>query len=245
MVSDTLTIDELGRVAGMTVRTIRSHQANGLLPPPEVRRRTGYYSDEHVARLRVIRELQDEGFNLRGIRRLLERAPGPAEQLLDLKHALTSPLDAEDPEVLTEDDLRARFGAEVGARSLAHAVKLGLLVPLTSGRFEAPSPSLLQAAEEVMARGVPLHAALSLVERVQRQCESASRAFVRLFMEHVLGPYENAGSPQGEWPDVIAAIESLRPLASDVLLTLFGRTMAREVEATFGRELQRRAKGRR
>ena len=241
--SDTLTIDELGRVTGMTVRTIRSHQANGLLPPPEVRRRTGYYNGEHVSRLRVIRELQAEGFNLKGIRRLLERAPGPAEQLLDLKQALTSPLDAEDPEVLTEDELRARFGAEVGPRSLAHAVKLGLLVPLDSGRYEVPSPSLLQAAEEVMGRGVPLHAALSLVERVQRQCESASRAFVRLFMVHVLRPYEEAGSPESEWPDVVEAIESLRPLASDVLLTVFGRTMAREVERTFGKELHRRAKG--
>ncbi len=37
-----MTIDELARETGMTVRNIRAHQSRGLLPPPEVRARTGY-----------------------------------------------------------------------------------------------------------------------------------------------------------------------------------------------------------
>ena len=45
------TIDELARETGMTVRNIRSHATRGLLPPPEVRARTGYYGPDHVARL--------------------------------------------------------------------------------------------------------------------------------------------------------------------------------------------------
>ena len=48
------TIDELAREAGMTVRNVRSHHARGLLPPPEVRGRTGFYGTEHVERLRLI-----------------------------------------------------------------------------------------------------------------------------------------------------------------------------------------------
>ncbi len=36
-----MTIDELARETGMTVRNIRAHQSRGLLPPPEVRARTG------------------------------------------------------------------------------------------------------------------------------------------------------------------------------------------------------------
>ena len=36
-----MTIDELARATGMTVRNIRAHQSRGLLPPPEVRARTG------------------------------------------------------------------------------------------------------------------------------------------------------------------------------------------------------------
>ena len=53
-----LTIDELARQIGMTVRNVRAHQSRGLLPPPELRGRTGYYGPEHVARLKLIQELQ-------------------------------------------------------------------------------------------------------------------------------------------------------------------------------------------
>src|SRR3954453_2692654 len=62
-VSD-LTIDELARQTGMTVRNLRAHQSRGLLPPPEVRGRTGYYGADHLARVERIRDLQPEGFNL-------------------------------------------------------------------------------------------------------------------------------------------------------------------------------------
>ena len=54
-----LTIEQLAAQTGMSVRNIRAHQARGLLAPPEVRMRVGYYGPEHVAQLRQIRELQD------------------------------------------------------------------------------------------------------------------------------------------------------------------------------------------
>jgi len=44
-----LTIEQLAAETGMTVRNIRNHQSRGLLPPPDVRARTGYYGPEHVA----------------------------------------------------------------------------------------------------------------------------------------------------------------------------------------------------
>ncbi|HET9158198.1 MAG TPA: MerR family transcriptional regulator, partial [Myxococcaceae bacterium] len=53
-----LTIEQLSAQSGMTVRNIRSHRARGLLPAPEVRDRVGYYGPQHVARLRMIQELQ-------------------------------------------------------------------------------------------------------------------------------------------------------------------------------------------
>src|SRR5581483_29735 len=94
-----LTIEQLAAETGMTVRNIRAHQARGLIPPPEVRQRVGYYGPEHVARLRLIRELQAEGFNLRGIKRLLEETPGPVEHLLDFKRLVTAPFETEEPRI--------------------------------------------------------------------------------------------------------------------------------------------------
>jgi DNA-binding transcriptional MerR regulator len=96
-----LTIEQLAAATGMTVRNIRAHQARGLLAPPEVRLRVGYYGPEHVAQLRLIRELQDDGFNLGGIKRLLGDTQGTAERLLNVKLALSDPDGAEAPEMLT------------------------------------------------------------------------------------------------------------------------------------------------
>src|SRR5450432_379076 len=67
-----LTIEQLAAETGMTVRNIRAHQARGLLAPPEVRLRVGYYGSEHVVQLKLIRDLQEDGFNLAGIKRLLD-----------------------------------------------------------------------------------------------------------------------------------------------------------------------------
>ncbi len=237
-----LTIDELARELGLTVRTIRSHQARGLLPPPEVRQRTGYYGDAHVARLRLIRELQGEGFNLKGIKRLIEQQPGPAEALLDLKRVATEPFETEEPELLTLEELAVRFGEDVDVRVLGYAAKLGMVVPLGSDRYEITSPSLMSAAEEVMRHGVPIGAALHLVQQLQRQSEASSRAFVKLFLEHVLKPFEESGSPEESWGGVADSIERLRPLASEALLTIFQQTMTREVQAAFGKELERRVR---
>src|SRR5579859_5357604 len=104
-----LTIEELAGQTGMTVRNIRSHQARGLLAPPEVRSRVGYYGPEHVVQLRLIRELQDEGFNLNGIKRLLEETDGNAERLLRVRQSLTESAGDAPAETHTAIELGARF----------------------------------------------------------------------------------------------------------------------------------------
>ena len=80
-----LTIGELADAAGMTVRNVRNHQARGLIAPPSLVARTGYYGTEHLERLKLIRAMQAEGFNLEAIACLLgDRAgapPIPAEDL--------------------------------------------------------------------------------------------------------------------------------------------------------------------
>ena len=58
---DRLTIDELARVAGTKVSTIRLYQQRGLLPPPAIEGRIGFYDDSHVARLALIADLQTRG----------------------------------------------------------------------------------------------------------------------------------------------------------------------------------------
>src|ERR1700739_2946111 len=89
--SHTLTIEQLASEVGMRVRNVRNHHSRGLLPAPEVRARVGYYGPEHVARLRLILDLQADGFNLAAIERLLSGGEGLASRLLGLRTAVTAP----------------------------------------------------------------------------------------------------------------------------------------------------------
>jgi DNA-binding transcriptional MerR regulator len=236
-----LTIEQLASEVGMTVRNIRNHHSRGLLPAPEVRSRVGFYGADHVARLRLILDLQADGFNLAAIERLLSGSDGLAERLLGLRHAVTTPFEAETPEVVTVEDLARSFG-EVGSKDIERVRKLKLLVPLGGDRFEVPSPALLRAAEEVVALGISLHAALALMERVSRDCESISRAFSRLFLKELWDPFEQAGQPDERWDEVIEAVGALRPLASEALLAVFKQRMTTQLEGAFGKVLEHQAK---
>src|SRR6476646_7493207 len=183
-----LTIEQLAAEVGMSVRNIRNHHSRGLLPPPEVRARVGYYNGEHVARLRLIQDLQADGFNLAAIERLLSGSDGVAGRLLGLRRAVTTPFEPEEPELITAAELQERFG-ELSQKDVERVRRLRLLVPLGDGRFEAPSPALLRAAEQVIALGIPLHAALSLSDRVSRDADSIARAFTRLFIRELWEPF--------------------------------------------------------
>ena len=151
-----LTIEQLAAETGMTVRNIRAHQARGLLAPPEVRLRVGYYGPEHVAQLKLIRDLQADGFNLAGIKRLLDDTPGTAERLARFREALAAARRAEPSQTLTLAELGRRFrvAAPDAPRVLARAERLGVLVPAGEDRYEVPSPSLLAVAEQVVERGI-------------------------------------------------------------------------------------------
>jgi DNA-binding transcriptional MerR regulator len=230
---ETLTIEQLASESGMTVRNIRAHRARGLLPAPEVRERVGYYGPEHVARLKLIQQMQADGFNLRAIQRLLEETQSKPEQLLNLREAVSVPFETEQPRVFTLQELRERFGEAADAKTLERARRIGLLTPLGEDRFEAPMPSLLDAAEEVVGRGVPLAHALTVVAKLQDQCKSIAREFVRLFLEDLWKPFAAAGYPQERWAEVTESIDRLRPLSSQALLASYQLTMTREVEDAF------------
>jgi DNA-binding transcriptional MerR regulator len=235
-----LTIEQLAAKTGITVRNIRSHRARGLLPAPEVRDRVGYYGPRHLERLRMIQELQSEGFNLKGIERLLAENPGPAERFISFQRALHES-DGEDPQTFTREELRERFGA-AGDDALKRAIEAGALVPIDDERFEAPFPSLLDAAEGVIASGVPLEHALTVIAKVRSRCQSVSREFVRLFLQDIWKPFEEEGYPEERWPEVEQALDRLRPISLQALVAVFQQTMADEVEKAFGKQLERMSK---
>jgi len=223
-----LTIDELARAAGMTVRNVRAHQSRGLLQPAAIRVRTGYYGPEHVARLKLIQELQAEGFNLKAVQRLIGVANGSSEALLEFRRALLSSFVEEEPELITAEELESRLGGPFDAKTQRKAEKLGLIRPLGEGRYEVPSPTLLGAGEELVALGIPLSHALAVAEQINRHSSAIAQAFVRLFVEDVVGK-DKERTPE-EWNRLADALERLRPLATDAVRAGFEQTMSRAVE---------------
>ncbi len=239
-----LTIDQLAQSAGLTVRNVRSYQSRGLIPPPEVQGRVGYYGAEHTARLALIREMQAQGFNLAAIAHLLEQASGASEQVLGFTRSLMTPFETETPEIVALADLRKRLGASVDEKLIAKAEKLGLVISIAQDSFEVPSPTLLAAGERLVALGVPFDAALDAMDKLRRDTQRIAQTFVRIFLEFIWKPFDDAGRPESDWPQVQAALDQLRPLASQALTAAFQPTMTKAVEVAFGKQIdQARTRG--
>jgi DNA-binding transcriptional MerR regulator len=236
-----LTIEQLAAESGMSVRNIRAHQARGLLNPPEVRARVGYYGPEHLEQLRVIRDLQEDGFNLGAIKRLLDDTQGTAERLQRFGRALSAVATPERGQTLSLEELGRRFrvSAEDAPEVLAEAERLGVLVPIGHGRYRVPSPSLLAIAEEVVGRGISLHSALAVLEDIDRHCDSVSRSFVELFVHEIWKPFAQADMPAERWPEIEHAVERLGPVASEALMAIFQRRLGAQLEGAF-QEITRR-----
>jgi DNA-binding transcriptional MerR regulator len=236
------TIDQLAQASGVTVRNIRAHQSRGLLPAPEVRGRTGFYTQEHVARLQLINEMQTDGFNLNAIKRILDgMPPGSAGDVLGFDRALRTPWGDEEPEILNIQEMAELFG-DVDDKTTQRAIKLGVIVPIGDDRFEVPSPILLRAGSELEKLGIPLNTRLAVQEQIRRHTEGVADAFVRLFVERVWNPFNEAGRPEADWPRMHAALNQLRPLATEALVATFHQVMSAKTDEAFGRVIQQQAK---
>ena len=232
-----MTIDELARRTRLTVRNIRAYQSRGLVPPPELRGRTGYYSEDHVTRIELIRELQSEGFNLEAIRRLIEGAGGETEEVLRFTQAVREPFEQEEPREVGIEELQDLWGDRADPRILRRALELGLLRELDEGRYEERSPRLGRAGLELTRLGVEPDTGLDVIATARRHAEGVAEAYVQLFLNEIWKPFVAAGRPQERWPEVRDALERLRPLAAEVLLAVFGLAMTEATERAFGREL--------
>jgi DNA-binding transcriptional MerR regulator len=237
-----LTIEQLAQQSGLSVRNIRSHQARGLLPPPEVRRRVGYYGSEHLERLRVIGELQAQGLHLKAVKQLLDDTQGTVERLLSLRRTIAEPAVApEASEILTDAELDEQFenaGAE-RAKLLDKLGQLGFVVPIGAGHNEIASPSLLAALSEALARGISGHHVVELLESLQSHAEAVARRLVKNFVDDIWKPYLDSDAPEERWPEIADSIGRLRPLGAQAVNAAFSHAIGQRLDATLGEATKR------
>ena len=238
-----LTIDQLAQRTGMSARNIRAHQSRGLLDPPTLRGRTGFYNDEHIARIRLIQRLQADGYSLELIRRLLRAAGDSTENVLRLAEALHAPFGDERPRIVELPDLQRRFRSKA-RQPLDRAQQIGLLRALDDGRYVEVTPQAWRGAEMFAELGVPVDELLEVGAEVRKHTDAIATAFVRLFLDKVWRPFEEAGHPEEGLDEVVQKLERLRPMTSAVVLSMFQMSMG-DAASRSGAELERLGRRRR
>ncbi len=182
-----LTVDELAVATGMTVRTVRYYAGLGLIPAPVRRGRVAYYSDIHVARLNLVRALQDHGLSLTSIEAYLARIPadGDADELAVQRLALTT-WSAHPPERVTRAEVDQRAGRPLGWDSLDVLLDIGVLERDGSDFQLLPG---FDAAVNVLALDISFDGIAAAGSAIRRHTEALAEELTEIFAEQVIGPY--------------------------------------------------------
>ena len=228
-------VDDLAQAGGTTVRNVRAYQDRGLLPPPERRGRTGFYTDSHLARLRLIGELLNRGYTIANIGELLEVWHGGRDlgQLLGLEAAITSPWSDEAPEHMSLAQLMKDFGKVFTPSAFVQAKALGI-IEIDGLRVRVPSKRLLFAAKELVAAGIPLDDMLAIVRLLRGNVERVANEMVLLIDKYMFAPFGRDLPPPKEVPRLAELIWRLRPLVNMAVNAEVARAMGNAAHQHLG-----------
>ncbi|GAA0553421.1 MerR family transcriptional regulator [Actinomadura livida] len=217
------------------MRTLRYYQERRLLPPPRREGRIGLYSEDHLARLRMIANLLDRGHTLEGIRELLSAWEQGRDigAVLGVEKAVTTPWSREVPVTMTLDELAALFPGQVDAESVERAVAQGH-IEIDGDRVTHWSRRQLEATVTLVQAGVPLEEILSAGLELQRTMDDLAAMFLRMIATHVVGRIDE--QDLGELTETLAR---LRPGAQVTVEAGFARAMDRQVRAAIDQLLGR------
>lgn len=223
-------LDELARRAGVASTTVRLYQTKGLLAPPRLEGRTGWYDDSHLSRLRLIARLQSEGHSLAGIATLLERweQGRGLDAVIGVEAELDALLGEVHAVVIDPADLLARLpeGA-MTPELMERAATLGLAQPTGDGRIRIADRRFLETGAALAHLGVPLDVVLDEWEALVSHTDEIARRFVALFETHLAPADWQRGVDTGEARELAATLARLQAAARQVLVAALDASVAR------------------
>jgi len=235
MTGPTLTIDQLAERSGVTVRTIRFWAGRGLLPPPQLRGRTGLYGPDHLARLELVSELSALGFTLAAIEGHLERLPesaGAAE--LALQRALLTPWVPEQLEEIDRAELDRRAGRPLDDTDVDALIGLGVITLLDGDRVRLHGSGTLGGGLAVLDSGLPVDVWRRAHALIEQHTTALAEDLMKIFQDEVLQPYRDRGRPADERTRLAEALSQLKPITVRGVVTAFGRAVNRTIRERIG-----------
>lgn len=215
MPDESFTIEELAKRTGMTVRALRSWNSKGLLQAPEIRGRTGYYTEDHVGRVERVRTLIAEGYNLGVIARMLASG-GDEEAVVEFaRTVVTSHGDSDQDVIVGRAELVAPWGDDVPASFVDDLVALRLAEPVGDERYRVASPRLLRITERLAAEGIPAAAVLAVTKLLSEQTDRIAAAYLDLFVTHVWGGWDSGLDVERDWTALRERMLRLRELSGE------------------------------
>lgn len=224
-----LTVDELATKVGVPVRTIRFYTGKKLLPPPRLEGRTGLYGSVHVARLSLVRDLQQAGYTLAAIEQFLSTLPADADaETVELFGTLLVPWVPEERTVLTRDEFSDRIDHNVDDRLLDLLERANVLELLEDGRV-AVTGSQLEFGLRLLDLDAPLDVLVEAGEIIRRHAADLAEDLQKVFRERIVARFDGASTEDRDRLRALAA--GLRPLTIQAIVTAYQEALDREVRS--------------
>ncbi|MCW2797146.1 MAG: MerR family regulatory protein [Nocardioides sp.] len=231
---DLLTVDELAAAVGMTVRTTRYYASLGLIPPPIRRGRVAYYDDVHRARLELVRALQDHGFTLQAIERIVARLPADASvEDLAVQRAMLTSWTSSPPEELTRRQLDARAGRRLTEADLQLLVRLGLVEPAARGFTVTPN---LRIGLDLLSLGISADGVGAAGDAIQRHMVSLVEELTEVLRTQVLEPYRREPHAPEDAERLEQTLPRLRQLTLEAVVAGFQRAANAVITRSLARD---------
>ncbi|HEY7478480.1 MAG TPA: MerR family transcriptional regulator [Actinomycetota bacterium] len=230
-------VEQLAAACDVSVDTVRYYQSRGLLPAPAREGRVAWYTDDHVERIRRIRELRKQGLNLAAIGRVvrgeLEGADG------DLAAAVARELgEPANDELLTLDAFATASGVPA---SLIQAVeregiRVGRRTPTGETLYTPGDIEMVRTALRLLEFGLPLGDLLSLAREADAAMRQLAVRAVDLFDEHVRTPIRDTiGEDGAAETRTVEAFRELLPAVTSLVEHHFRRVLLETAEERIGR----------
>lgn len=233
------TVDVLAERAAMTVRNVRAYSTRGLIDPPRLEGRTGYYTQKHLQRLILIRTLLGRGFTLAAIEDAILKSPSTASNVaLDLLNIFEVD-DQQDPsQEISRAELASLSGLNPDHKLIDQMIELGLLEHVDDDTVRMLEPSVVRPGAASVAIGLSPDSVVDIVPHMREHLEQISDRFVHHVSRDVAQPFLDAGLPQDEWPVVFEKIDQLIPIASQVVVAMFRSVLREAIEVEIGHKLE-------